>query len=189
MLKVIYLSLLFTIILQAKPLPLEGREYGVALNLTRFLTYSDSWKSASGSFSYFNQEEKIEIAFPWHIAHYTDQIDEDEEHFDVYNLDIHYRKFLGEEMDGFYLSGFTRLSYLNGLASDEESYIKTPKLGLGVGIGYRILPKTNRYYWGVGLIVGSYVLGDNYRYKHVGFGIEDAQIIVDIELLKFGYAF
>ena len=182
--------MLLAIFAEAKSLPLEGRKYGVEFNIPRLLTYSESWKSASGTFSYFNQKDHVEIALPWHIAFYTDREGEvDEEHYDVYNVDIHYRKFLGTEMDGFYLSGFTRLSYLNGLLEYEDRYKKTTKLGIGVGLGYRVLPKTQRYYWGVGLIVGRYITGENEIYREVGFGIEDAPFIIDVEFLKFGYAF
>ena len=182
--------LLFTLGLQGESLPLQGKKLGVEFNFPRILTYSDSWKSASGSFSYFNQQDNVEIALPWHMAFYTDKFDETgEEHYDVYNVDIHYRKFLGPKMDGFYLSGFVRYSYLNGLLEHEDSYKKTSKLGLGVGIGYRIFPKTQPFYWGVGLIVGRYMTGENELYREVGLSIEDAPYIVDIELLKFGYAF
>ncbi len=179
-----------TIFIQADSLPLQGKKYGVEFNIPRLLTYSESWKSTSGTFSYFNQEDHVEIALPWHAAFYTDRVEEvDEEHYDVYNLDIHYRKFLGEAMDGFYLSGFARLSYLNGLLEYEDRYKKTTKLGLGVGLGYRVFPKTQRYYWGVGLVVGRYITGENEIYREVGFSIEDAPFIIDIEFLKFGYAF
>lgn len=185
------LSLVFlTIFLQADSPRLKGKQYGVEFNIPRLLTYSDSWKSMSGTLSYFNHKDHLEIALPWHLAFYTDSsINSEEEHYDVYNLDIHYRKFLGEAMNGFYLSGFTRLSYLNGILEDEDRYKKTTKLGLGVGLGYRIFPKNKRYYWGVGLIVGRYISGENEIYREVGFAIEDAPFILDIEFLKFGYAF
>ena len=184
------MMLFLTVYVQAESLPLEGREFGVEFNIPRLLTYSESWKSVSGTFSYFNHEDKVEIALPWSMAFFTDREGlADEEHFDVSNLDIHYRKFLGEEMNGFYLSGFARASYLNGLLENEDKYDKTMKLGVGVGLGYRVFPSTQRHYWGVGLIVGRYITGENELYREVGLGIEDMPIIVDIEFLKFGYAF
>lgn len=190
MLRKFFLMLSLTVYLQAESLPLEGRKFGVEFNIPRLLTYSESWKSASGTFSLFNQVNKVEIALPWSMAFFTDREGSaDEEHFDVSNLDIHYRKFLGEDMDGFYLSGFARVSHLNGLLKYEDNYEKTMKLGVGVGLGYRVFPKIQRYYWGVGLIVGRYITGENDIYREVGFGIEDTPIIVDIEFLKFGYAF
>jgi len=176
--------------LQAESLPLEGRKFGVEFNVPRLLTYSESWKSASGTFSYFDQENRAEIAFPWILQFLTDNEGEvGEKHFDVMSLDIHYRKFLGEEMNGFYLSGFARASQLNGLLKDEDRYDKTLKFGVGVGLGYRFFPSSQRYYWGAGLIVGRYITGKNDLYREVGLGIEDSPIIVDVEFLKFGYAF
>ncbi len=174
----------------ADSLPLEGKRFGVEFNIPRVLTYSDDWKSVSGTFSWFDHENKVEIAVPWLIsADKETDYHNVEIHMDVVDVDIHYRKFLGEELGGFYMSSFGRVSYLNGLLDREEQYKKTTKFGLGVGLGYRFFPKTQRYYWGVGLIVGRYIIGDNDIYREVGFGIEDSPYIVDIELLKFGYAF
>ena len=176
--------------LQAESLPLEGRKFGVEFNIPRLLTYSDSWKSASGTFSYFDHEERVEIALPWLISNQTESgYAENSRHFDAVNLDIHYRKFLGEKMDGFYLSGFGRLSHLNGLLETKDKYEKSVKFGLGVGLGYRLFPTSGRYYWGIGLIVGRYVSGENEKYRSIDFALEDSPIIVDIEFLKFGYAF
>jgi len=175
---------------QVDTLPLEGRKFGVEFNIARLLTYSEDWKSASGTFSYFDHKHNAEIAVPWLITAFKDtDYNNIEIHLDVIDVDLHYRKFLGEELGGFYLSGFGRVSYLNGLLDKEEYYKKTTKFGLGVGLGYRFFPKTQRYYWGAGLIVGRYITGDHEIYREAGFGIEDAPYIVDIELLKFGYAF
>ncbi len=186
----ILLLLFLAIYLQAQSLPLQGKHFGVEFNIPRLLTYSDSWKSLSGSFSYLYQEDNVEIALPCSVAFFTDRaVEVDEAHFDVTNVDVHYRKFLGEQMDGFYLSGFVRASFLNGLLQDEDDYKKTTKLGLGVGLGYRVFPKNKPYYWGVGLIIGRYMTGKNELYREVGLRIEDTPIIVDIEFLKFGYAF
>ncbi len=190
MIKKLLLFLFGALLLEAQSLPLEGKKYGVEFNIPRLLTYSDSWKSVSGTFSYFNQKKKVEFAFLGYMAFYKDSgFKIDEEHYDVYNIDFHYRQFLGEEMNGVYLSGFTRFSYLNGILEEENRYKKTPKFGLGVGVGYRVFPKTQRYYWGFGLIVGRYIIGQNDIYREVGFSIEDMPYIIDVEFLKFGYAF
>ena len=181
---------MFTFTLYGDSLPLQGKKFGVEFNIPRLLTYSDSWKSLSGTFSYFQPQERVEIAFPWIVSLYTDRINEmDEAHFDVHSLDVHYRQFLGEEMDGFYLSGFVRAAYLNGLLDDEDHYKKTMKFGLGVGLGYRFFSRSQPYYWGIGLIVGRYITGENDIYREVGLGIEDTPLIIDVEFLKFGYAF
>jgi hypothetical protein len=186
----IFTLLVLSVFVMAETLPLEGKRFGVAFNIPRFLTYSDGWKSLSGGFSYFQQDRHIEIAFPWILSLYKEDIDKGSEaHLDVGSIDMHYRKFLGEEMDGFYLSGFVRATHLNGLLREEDRYKKMMKFGLGVGLGYRIFPKSQRYYWGAGLIVGRYLIGENYIYRGVGLGIEDSPYIIDVEFLKFGYAF
>jgi len=188
--KKIVLMLLLMGYVHAESLPLEGRKFGVEFNIPRLLTYSDSWQSASGTFSYFDHEDSVEVAFPWLVSNQKSSgYYGSDRHFDVINMDIHYRKFLGDKMDGFYLSGFGRVSHLNGLLDDEDRYKKTVKFGLGVGLGYRLFPISQRYYWGIGLIVGRYVSGENEIYQDVDFSLEDSPIIVDIEFLKFGYAF
>jgi hypothetical protein len=187
----VIISLLVSTTLIADSLPLQGRKFGVEFNIARFVTFSDSWRSFSGGFSYFQPDNQVEIAIPWILSLYTnDRYNGAKTHLDIGSIDIHYRKFLGEEMNGFYLSGFTRATHLNGILNEEDSYKKTMKFGLGVGLGYRLFPKNQRYYWGAGLVVGRYLVGDSYIYSDVGgLGLEDSPYIIDIEFLKFGYAF
>lgn len=183
-------SIALSLLVHSDTLPLEGKRFGVEINIPRLLVYSDSWQSASGTFSWFDYDNKAEIALPWEIAKYK-KIDYDpaEIHIDVVDVDLHYRKFLGKELGGFYLSGFGRVSYLNGILDQEDTYKKTTKVGFGVGLGYRLFPKNQRFYWGAGLIVGRYVTGKHNIYRHIDFILEDSSVIVDVEFLKFGYAF
>jgi len=186
------MMLFLTVYVQAESLPLEGREFGVEFNIPRLLTYSESWKSVSGTLSYFDHENRVEIAFPWLFSINESDVNYNNNNLDVINIDMHYRKFLGEEMNGFYLSGFGRLSHLDGRLRDENTNQKTLKLGVGVGLGYRLFPKTQRFYWGVGLIVGRYLGGENdiYAQDSINFAqFDDMPVIFDVELLKFGYAF
>ena len=193
--KKLLLTLLITVSSQADSQPLQGREFGVEFNFPRLLTYSDSWKTASGTFSYFDHINKVEYAMPWTIQkHSNDSYDSYphiEKSLDINTLDLHYRKFLGEELNGFYLSGFTRLAHLDGKMRYEDAYQKTTKLGLGAGLGYRLFPNKQRFYWGAGLIVGRYISGDNDVYEQSvdWLGFDDMPLIIDVEFLKFGYAF
>ena len=66
------------------------------------------------------------------------------------------------------------------------------KFGMGVGIGYRIFFKNGIYngmYWGASLSVGRYISGKKHQFIHDAAGGDDEQNIIDVELLKFGYAF
>lgn len=193
MIKKLFIALLLATSSQADSVPLQGRAFGVEFNFLRLLTYSDSWKTASGTFSYFDHSNKVEYAMPWTIQKHGDDSYDGyrDKGLDINTLDLHYRKFLGDQMNGFYLSGFTRLAYLDGKVRYEDSYQKTTKLGLGVGLGYRLFPDNQRFYWGAGLIVGRYISGNNDVYEQSvdWLGFDDMPIIIDIEFLKFGYAF
>ncbi len=169
---------------------LEGRRHGVEFNFARLLLVTSAVKSASGTFSWFDHAGRVEIAMPWTIDLVTDDyMDGRREHRDEYDLDLHYRKFLGASLGGFYLSGFVRTTLLNGLRKGGDGYKKRWKTGAGVGIGYRYFPTHARYYWGMGLIVGRYLVGKNNIYDEGGPLFNDAPEIIDLELLKFGYAF
>ncbi|HIO97357.1 MAG TPA: hypothetical protein EYG71_05465 [Leucothrix sp.] len=187
--------------------PIQGRKYGVEFNIPRVLIYGKDWKSMSGTFSYFNHNNKTEIAFPWLIAKYG----RGDEALLTKSIDIHYRKFLDDELNGFYLSGFARLSNFDGQTYSSGTHtvdtefgtnqernteqLSKTRFGVGVGIGIRLFPKNKRMYWGTGLIIGRYL--DDKEYNFVNEGSNSApgpfadhtSVIIDVELLKFGYSF
>ncbi len=186
------ITIAFSTLLHADPLPLEGKRYGFEFNFPRLLTLSEEdLRSLSGTFSYFDYENNAEIALPWYVGLFKDHEGnyDSVRHFDVISTDIHYRKFLGDGFGGFYVSGFGRVALLNSILEDEDRYKKTTKLGLGVGVGYRFFSTGSRYYWGVGLIYGRYFAGKNDIYRAIGIDMDDESTILDIELLKIGYAF
>jgi hypothetical protein len=217
MLRISLIILLLSLTQSNSATPLEGRKFGVEFNIPRMLSYSKAWRSLSGSFSYFNHRNNSEIAFPWLIAKYgsddSDPTNNNQSNVDTSlvnkSIDMHYRKFFSDELNGFYFSAFTRLSHFDGhVYTDQNSSLAAPsdiekptyirgteafkklRFGLGVGLGYRLFPKNKRLYWGAGIILGRYI--DDKEYKFVNDGsplTENTPIIVDIELLKFGYAF
>ena len=179
--------------------PLQGRNYGVEFNLIRLLMINDDYRSFSGTVSYFDHARPAEIALPFFYS--SDQYGSDNERFTLLTMDVHYRSFLGDTLNGFYVSGFGRFARLHGstgggrgLFSDGNAsrYTATEhKIGIGVGIGYRIFSK-KRIYWGTSLSAGRYILGENDKFYDSNFLDildEDSETILDIELLKFGYAF
>ncbi len=185
---------------------LQGRKNGVEFNFPRILTYTKDWISMSGTYSRFNHQNKTEIALPWLIAKYG----RGDDTLTTKSIDLHYRQFLGDELNGFYLSAFTRLGHFKGKkykegtrqtspggvysAPDTEDYSKF-RVGIGVGLGVRIFPKNKRMYWGSGLIIGRYLDLDDNEFindgdtSFAGPFAESSSIIIDLELLKFGYAF
>ena len=140
-----------------------------------------SEKYLSGTFSYFNHKNSTEIAFP---IHYMSQ---DYNDYKQRTLDVHYRKFINDSIDGFYYSGFARFAKLEGRSGN--TLIKQTKVGAGAGIGFRLFHKSG-FFWGASLGLGAYLTGDNDQFTHNLFVItDDQQMIVDIELFKFGYTF
>jgi hypothetical protein len=180
---------------KAKNEPLKGKKYGVELNLIRLLTTSATEFSFSGSFSLFNINRKAEIAFP--IFYQKTNSGKLLVGPNVFTLDCHYRYFLGNTQNGFYLSGFTRYANLNGTTGTQYTLLteNTPgpretenKLGLGAGLGYRYFSYKG-FYWGSSLSIGRYIIGKNNKFTSGFFGNDDSEYIIDMELLKFGWAF
>ncbi|MEE9444030.1 MAG: hypothetical protein V3V19_00055 [Cocleimonas sp.] len=186
---------------------IQGRKNGVEFNFPRILTYTKDWISMSGTFSRFNHQTNTEIALPWLVAKYG----QGDTALTTKSIDIHYRKFLGDELDGFYLSAFSRLAHYNGkvykegshdvstgsdssITNNSEDYNKF-RFGIGVGLGVRVFPKNKRMYWGSGLIIGRYLDLEEQDFinegdtSFAGPFAESSSIIIDVELLKFGYAF
>ncbi len=214
MLRISLIILLLSFTQSNTATPLEGRKFGVEFNIPRVLSFSKAWRSLSGSFSYFNHRNNTEIAFPWLIAKYDSDDSDSSTNNSIdtslvnKSIDIHYRKFFSDELNGFYFSAFTRLSHFDGhVYNGQNSSLTAPsdiekptyirgtealsklRFGLGVGLGYRLFPKNKRLYWGMGIILGRYIDDSNYDFVNGGPITENTPIIVDAELLKFGYAF
>ena len=172
--------------------PLTGKNIGVELNILKLL-FLDEAIVLSGGFSFFNIDRKAEIAFPIHYSK-----PEDPESVNEFTLDCHYRHFLGNTQNGFYLSGFTRYAHLSGYAGDNFEFLTsdTPttqttenKIGIGIGLGYRKFSYRGLY-WGVSLNLGRYIIGENDKFHDGFFSMDnDSKMIFNMELLKFGWAF
>ncbi|MFA6015760.1 MAG: hypothetical protein WC742_11905 [Gallionellaceae bacterium] len=174
--------------------PAKGKNFGVELNLVRLLLADKNFTEISGTVSYFNHQAKAEIAFPFFYS--EDKGATGVETFKVSTLDVHYRQYLGETLNGFYLSGFARYAKLEGVTGENLYFItinngpvKTEdKFGVGFGMGYRVFSKMGLY-WGSSLSLGRYLVGNNDMFAYDSVFYDDNRVIMDIELLKFGYAF
>lgn len=184
--------------------PLGDRTQGIEFNFFRLLLVGEGETALSGTYSRFNTKNNTELAFPVMLSRgeHSTRLSQVES-LTTFTADAHYRKYLGERLNGFYLSGFARMAYLSGVVDDgQDSYFMSSrdiptnkdselKLGVGFGFGYRII-STNGIYWGTSLSVGRYLVGksDNFLESDgLSADIDDSEIIVDVELLKFGYAF
>lgn len=180
--------------------PLKNKTFGIEVNPIRLLLFNGEQKSFSGTVSLFNVFDNAELAFPVFIGKSKADIFSHRGDFYSATVDAHYRNFLGTTRRGFYLAGFTRLAALRGTEGRDYEFIwdntsavnkrsSELKLGLGFGIGYRIFSKSGLY-WGTSLSIGRYLIGESDKYVDNTFlADDDAELIVDFELLKFGLLF
>ena len=188
-----------------KDQPIQNKKYGVEFNLLRLIFFGSDTNmlnhTLSGTFSLFYPKKKVEIAFPFF---YSDPVNDwGWEPFDAatslrqITLDCHYRKFLGNSLNKFYISGFMRYANLKGYSGcicykdRDEDYITSTenKIGIGIGVGYRIFSYSG-FYWGTSLSLGRYIIGKNNKfYGNFSIFDNDSEIIFNFELLKFGWAF
>lgn len=173
--------------------PLEGKKYGIEFNVFRLLLVDNF--SLSGSFSFFDPERKTEISIPVYYF-----IADSRTATDIFTIDCHYRYFLKNTLNGFYLSAFGRIAKFDGYydtyeyeKSYDEYYHKKSitDIGLGVGIGYRIFSYKGLY-WGTSISFGRYLGGNDlsrFEFDNNDLFIELDKQIINIEFLKFGWAF
>lgn len=196
-----------TIIQAVADEPLAGKNFGIEINPFRILTWGvGNSASASGTVSLFNVSRSAELAFPIFYRHFSQDREDlflPKNDFTVFSADAHFRKFLGRRQNGFYLSGFGRLSHLSGYKAGEEmanvfgislrpsteERLTRTKFGAGAGLGYRIFSHRGMY-WGCGLSLGRYFNGGENEFVGTTMMMdEDSPYIIDVEVFKFGWAF
>jgi hypothetical protein len=178
---------------EIKNKPLTNKNLGIEFNFARLLLIEKA-VSLSGGFSLFGVNRHAEIVFPIFYSSPEDPMDLKE-----LTIDCHYRYFLGNTQNGFYLSGFVRYAHLNGYLGDNDAFLfndepgdvksSENKVGIGVGVGYRKFSYKGLY-WGTSLSFGRYVTGENDKFYGKFLSLDDDnKIIIDFEFLKFGWAF
>jgi hypothetical protein len=190
--------------------PADVRRYGIEINPLRSFLW-ESEPSFSGGVSLFHLHPKVEVAFPFLYARtrtrteYWDgrKLPSDSlapVDFSEFTQDVHVRWFTGGDQKGFYLSGFARGAFLSGIMGRDQGdkaesvgintgddRAREGKLGLGMELGWRVF-NPRGFYWGASLSMGRYVLGKNAYFRNHSSD-NDEEVIVDVELLKFGLAF
>ncbi len=174
-------------------------QYGIEINPFRLIVMSDSWRSVSATFSIFDYKNNSEFAFPILYSSENESTNNDgyNDRFKIFTIDLHYRKFLYNRVGGLYVSGVARVVKLDGrlkeskIGNNGENYASVTKIGVGLGVGYRLLPQSSKWYWGFGLIAGRYLESDNNIFYSDSFSsiFDDSAVFIDIELLKIGYKF
>jgi hypothetical protein len=177
---------------EVKRSPLEHKTFGIELNPFRLLVI-DKMSTISGGVSFFAINRNAEVAFPFYF-----QFPQESSDLTDYTLDCHYRYFLGNTQNGFYVSTFLRYAYLYGVLGDDyliddrtlsDRKGEQNKLGFGFGLGVRIFSYKGLY-WGASLNFGRYFVGKNNQFKSNVLAFDDDnEYILDVELLKFGWAF
>ena len=172
--------------------PLANKRAGIEFNPAYLLLASANKDVVvSGTYARFDVDRKAELAFPFYYSNARPfALFEDRTRSKVFTLDAVYRRFLGAHQNGFYLSAGMRYAHIHG-ETDEYDYFydyttatkTTNKIGVMTGIGYRYFSKGG-FYWGVSLSAGRYLTGN----MHMA-GSDGQKIILDIELLKFGFTF
>ncbi|PID28338.1 MAG: hypothetical protein CSB55_05050 [Candidatus Cloacimonadota bacterium] len=181
--------------------PLEGKKYGIEINPFLLIAFNQL-KTLSGSFSIFKPEKNTEISFPFMYSDnkfitYSTDFDNNKSTLKIITASSHWRKFLGNTCNGFYISASARLENINyDIYRYSYGYrikLKNIKgnrtlLGIGFGIGYRVFSYKG-FYWGTGLTLGKYLAG-NFKIKDKGDEVlKNHEIYFNFELLKFGWAF
>ena len=187
--KILFNFMLLFAILQ--PLQARDNTYGVAFNPLRAVALADDFTSLTGTLSYFDNTNGVEIAFPFF---YEKDIKYDEyaANDTLFSMDIQYRKYLSEDTEGVYLGGLAKYSYLRGNASDRNLIATQHKFALGVVTGFRLNTEVGdvQLYWGANLSLGLYLNKESDIFSSDSTLIlDDTHYVVDIELLKIGIEF
>jgi hypothetical protein len=169
--------------------PLRGKRFGIELN-PLWLLYMNEGFQLTGGFSLFNIDRGAEIAFP--VVYRTLESSD----ASAFYLGAHYRYFLGNTQNGFYLSALGEYNHskYQSVDWDTEANREThtiSRLGIGFGIGTRIFSYRGLY-WGSSLSVGRYLWKSKEYEDFSPDGIMSAMtndLLFDIEFFKFGWAF
>gem|GEM_PF-6135441 len=158
----------------------------------------DSFTITGGILNY-SLDRNAELALPF--MYFTELSGDNRDHTLI--LDFCYRRFVSEYQKGFYINAALRIAHFS---ENNDTYYVEPlsgeyyyrnnrenimKLGIGFGIGYRLITR-HGFVWGVSITVGRYLnnLKSSSHSSEYSFpSYVSERIYFDMELLKIGYAF
>ena len=167
---------------------LKNDRWGIEVNPTIPIAWGAIY---SMGISYFDHENAAEYALPVFTS-LNAMGGQDKDDWQSIHLDFQYKRYLsGEIGNGIYIGGFGRWSNLEGNLKNTHTNTTENKFGLGGSIGYRTFNifGFEGLYWGAGLNVGAYLVGDNDIFDNDFILFGDKQYIIDIEFFKFGVSF
>jgi hypothetical protein len=182
-----------TVLLLLLSFPLVAESYsdsytpkGIEVNPLRLFTYSDEYKSFSGAFSLFLDEQNAEVRFPL----YWGKEDKNGVTQSLTTVDAEYRYYYeGINMESFYVGGLGRVANL----STNQNDLSTTRFGLGMLLGYRYFTH-NDFYFGSSISVVRYLSGESEIFNNDAVGYDffledDGDIAVTIDFINIGYKF
>ena len=110
--------------------------------------------------------------------------------YDESYLNIHYRKFLKDQIGGWYYGGFGQHVEIDGKLKNEHKNAKQNKFGIGGEIGYSYFGLFNYpgLYINSGLGLGVYLSSENEIFEEEGlFG--DQPMVIHFDLFRIGFVF
>ena len=173
--------------------PLQGKKYGVDFNIPFFLfSFINGPFIFNAGFSIFDTKNKNEYAFPISYEKFSNK--------SYFSIDGHFRKYLGNTLNGFYIGGFARLAFVNNptvynnhanhnspTSTSHNSTTSDTKFGLAFEIGGKIISYKG-WYWGYSFGLGAYIIS-NYKGADSIYNFAQNWVLIDIEFFKLGYAF
>jgi len=168
--------------------PLGNRKWGVEFNPARPLVFAGDALTLSGGVSNFSWDRSAEVAFPFVLWVFGGDDGA------IFSQDVHYRHFLSGHQRGFYLGGYARYQYARytefDLTTDDPQERSLNRAGLAFELGSRVFSRKGLY-WGWSVSLGRFIVGDQMdeeSFPDNPFLWAD-DLILDIELLKVGFAF
>jgi len=171
--QLILLLLLFKII-SADTNINNKNEYGTSVNHISLIHLTarepdddeEYWRFYSGSFSYFNYENKYELTIPYVYERIRKPSYEGGDDIYVKYFDIEYKRYFNDKLRFLYLGGLIRVGKMRRYLVDDTDIVDIIKdkefVALGLSVGYRVTTSNLSFLGGAGLYTWVGVKGGYY---------------------------